>query len=104
MKDSDLIRRSDALKELWYPFDFTRTEIDININHIPAVDAVEVKHGEWIPFKGETGVEAFGYKEYTSLGFGCSVCHADIDVSEEYFRYCPWCGARMDGRREDGDT
>lgn len=67
------------------------------VKRIPAVDAVEERHGEWIPFRGETGVEEFCYKEFTTLGFGCSVCHADIDVSEKYFRYCPMCGARMDG-------
>lgn len=69
----------------------------------PTVDAVLVVHGEWIPFEGEIGVEAFGYKEYTTLGFRCSVCHADIDVSEQYFRHCPMCGSKMDGERKGGD-
>ncbi len=60
------------------------------------IDAEPVRYGKWIPFKGETGVEAFGYTEYTVLGFGCSICGADVDVSEEYFKYCPLCGAKMD--------
>lgn len=26
----------------------------------------------------------------------CKNCGADVDVSEEYFKYCPLCGAKMD--------
>lgn len=73
----DLIRRSDALKELWYPFDFTRTEIDINIKHIPAVDAVEVRHGYWLS---------------TLDGKVCSDCGSIERVCR---RFCPQCGCDM---------
>ena len=79
------------------------SDVAIAVENAPTVDAVPVVRGEWIPFEGETGVEAFGYKEYTTLGFRCSVCHAHIDVSEQYFRYCPMCGSKMDGERKGGD-
>ena len=63
---------------------------------IPAVDAVEVVHGEWV------------LVEYQSSQFGvdqeyqCSICGTPTD--EEFrTRYCPNCGAKMDGeRRTDG--
>lgn len=103
----DLIRRSDALKELWYPFDFTRAEIDINIQHIPAVDAVEVRHAHWNKRVDNSG--KFRYVEWY-----CTSCRAKVQTGQPRFagsyiehepkyKYCPFCGARMDGRREDGD-
>ena len=51
----------------------------------PAADVVEVKHGRWMPY-----------------GFGkeimCSVCRCELGDAWEY-RYCPDCGAKMDGER-----
>lgn len=42
MENDKLVRLSDVLAELWYPFDFNRAKIDTNMRAIPAVDAVEV--------------------------------------------------------------
>lgn len=56
------------------------------IRNQPAMDAVEVVHSWW---------------EDCSNGWSCGNCH--YDTSKEY-PYCPWCGARMDGRREDGNA
>lgn len=54
---------------------------------IPAVDAVEVRHGEWI---------WDGYVYDTP--WQCSECQKLNDIASNY---CPYCGARMDGRREE---
>ena len=71
------------------------------IDKMPTVDAEPVHHGRWLDVlvaddEGETdGVE-------------CSVCgYTDINVywAKTYHRFCPNCGAKMDGeRREDGNN
>lgn len=62
---------------------------------VPAADVAPVVHGRWIRFKepdSETGY----------IHMRCSVCTAYwSDPSHaDHFRYCPSCGAKMDG----GDT
>lgn len=51
----------------------------------PTVDAVEVKHGKWIdePIKG--------------VRYHCSVCSGRFDYM---WKYCPNCGASMDGEKK----
>ena len=56
-------------------------------------DVVEVVHGEW------TNIRDYG--DYC-LGH-CSVCRTPQEVAfpsalKEGFRYCRWCGAKMDGK------
>lgn len=68
----------------------------------PTVDAVEVVHGRWEKC----------WQEISKHYFRCSSCHtAYMDgvsgaISPEYgsraWRYCPNCGAKMDGGNEDG--
>lgn len=56
----------------------------------PVVDAEPVRHGQWIP-------------QITDLGtmvFCCSACQR---ISDIHWAYCPRCGAKMDGRREDNE-
>lgn len=60
----------------------------------PTTDAVEVVHGEWIPFQRPNG----GY--YT----GCSICSFPMPtdsmcdfMDETDNRFCYNCGAKMDG-------
>lgn len=60
--------------------------------HMPAADVVEVRHGEWIPVEGD-------------VIWKCSICDAEISTSWDYenedmFKYCPCCGAKMDGGKE----
>ena len=53
---------------------------------IPAVDAVEVVHGHWTLMGSGTGV--------------CSKCHRTTVAvwdMDNVLKYCPHCGARMDG-------
>lgn len=100
----DLIRRSDALNELsrWaITADRPRTWMNAMdktkeiVRRIPAVDAVEVVHGEWLKLDMHMGME--NYK--------CSVCRSECYVpeamGEPMYPLCPNCGARMDGRREE---
>lgn len=58
----------------------------------------EAGHGEWLKMDMHRGME--NYK--------CSVCRSECYVPEvmggPMFLFCPYCGAHMDGRREDGDA
>ena len=56
------------------------------------------KTGKWIPIESTTGVEAFGVKEMTVMNVRCSVCGSEEDVSFTGYKYCPRCGAKMEGR------
>lgn len=72
----------------------SRKQRDADIlSALPTVDAVPVRHGRW---KEDTG----GY------GFWiCSHCGFVSEASAAYllYRYCPHCGAKMDGRDGHGN-
>jgi len=57
----------------------------------------EIKHAKWIPVIGFTGVEYMGCKETTVDGYRCSNCDGGIDFTKKHYKYCPYCGAKMDG-------
>ena len=55
----------------------------------PTADVVEVKHGEWIwTENGEADYEQF---------WVCSVCKEKSYIET---KFCPECGAKMDGRSD----
>lgn len=88
---SEYIERSallQSLKSSGVASDFALYKI----SNFPAADVVPVVHGHWIRFK-ETDPET-GY-----IHMRCSVCSAYwSDPSHaDHFRYCPNCGAKMDG-------
>lgn len=61
------------------------------------VDAEQVRHGEWVC------IEFDGYADGNEvpITLECSLCNHNVDAENES-RYCPNCGAKMDGeRRED---
>lgn len=53
-------------------------------------DVEPVKHGEWVNNDNE-------WKFYK-----CSICgneaYWDTDYGQQLFDFCPWCGAKMDGK------
>ena len=59
------------------------------IRDIPAVDAVEAKHGRWI---GDYPKAIYRIKR-------CSIC---VQLAPEGW-YCFYCGARMDGGNNETD-
>ena len=61
------------------------------IDEIPAADVAPIHHGRW-----ETGY----FHDRV-----CSCCtHPDNDLEERAHRFCPHCGAKMDGKeREEND-
>ena len=62
---------------------------------IPAADVVEVRHGKWID-NGER--DRNGVPK--PFAISCSVCGSSAGNS--WMRYCPNCGAKMDGKGEGG--
>ena len=72
----------------------------------PTIDAVPVVHGRWVWDVETHGDPMYGVDE--DFGYRCSECKVwadeygvDGDIYEEppthILRYCPNCGARMDG-------
>lgn len=61
---------------------------------LPDVDVAEVKHGEWI----HTDMA-----EYWHSKDKCSNCtyHTFDRTDLSHFNYCPYCGAKMDGAKND---
>ena len=65
-----------------------------NDHYVPQADVVEVRHGEWIEKDdGWDGVL------YTCSACGCDWTTIDGTPFENNMRYCPECGAKMDGER-----
>lgn len=70
------------------------------IYKLPAADVAPVVHGEWIPISDGAWAE-------------CSECGEACDVSDnggmsafelfcDCYKYCPTCGAKMDGGENNG--
>ena len=60
------------------------------VDEIPTADAVEVVHGHWIEHS------------HLEVGGECSVCGWQFQWFENAeARYCPHCGAKMDGDGND---
>ena len=68
-----------------------------DINRIPRIEAERVRHAHWISYESETGEGSNTYK--------CSAC-GEIQMliegtsKENGWKYCPNCGALMDGEIE----
>lgn len=82
--------------EYGYTCGIERAESEIEC--APTVDAVPIKHGRWLYIEGYMGDEA-----------KCSECRRSICVNEPGnglpnvgdLKYCPFCGAKMDERKEE---
>ena len=65
-------------------------------DYYPTADVAPVRHGEWIGYP-----ECLAYEEaYSDDHIICSVCtkcFSVLDNCTETFKFCPNCGARMDG-------
>ena len=80
---TDYIPR-EAVRDLMYHKQSPLTEYDLD--EIKAADVVSVEHGRWEKF-------TLGTYDF-ALRLRCSMCHKV--VYEEEFKFCPYCGARMD--------
>ena len=62
--------------------------MDRAIDNLPAADVVEVKHGRWVPYT----YTSCGIKK--TDGFVATCCSSWNKIRE---KFCPHCGALMDG-------
>ena len=91
---SDYINREDTIKAIeseTYRHDYLDHVIDI-IEDIPSADVAPVRHGHWI--KNDPHCDGLAFL------WNCSECGEE---SDEGYRYCPACGARMDGENDEID-
>ena len=78
-------------KDLWHA-----GTIRMAIDNAPTVDAVEVVHGRWIIGTGKN-----------ALMPGCRMCSECGEIIKTEYslygmsNYCHYCGAKMDGDRND---
>lgn len=77
------------------------------VSAIPAADVVPVVHGLWMPIRESemTGWDPAVAGRDPIGGYICSVCkeEAVYDCNDEFVlsKYCPNCGAKMDGGDSD---
>lgn len=77
----------DRLRMLDYCGDTVAWNIAAEINAIPSADVAPVVHGRWVEKPYLIGTSRF-----------CSVCGENYGMPHGVYRYCPNCGAKMDGR------
>lgn len=67
------------------------------LNQAPTADVQEVKHGYWIPERDPD-------ENNRIQCYHCSICDDDFHYIGAFIatKYCPNCGARMDGDSSDG--
>ncbi len=65
------------------------------INEQPTADVKEVKHGQWNTVLDESILEH--YNNDVDI-FACLICGIK---SKRPTKFCPFCGARMDGGNEE---
>ena len=75
----------EALRDALYGADaITMNGVKI-LNQFPSADVEPVKHGRWV------------CGDYYDVGDVCSECDWDSQMVCPSYRYCPNCGAKMDG-------
>ena len=104
MADKEYIERwalLDKLKELKDEWGFTFTADGVGLSmweveDAPAADVVEVVHGHWMEH-ADDWCGAY----YTCSACGCDWTTIDGTPQENNMKYCPECGAKMDGERKE---
>ena len=88
-----------ALRDTLYDADaITMSGVKI-LNQFPAADVAPVRHGRWVD---KPLIKSFKHTNIPVVE--CSACGIDFCdiINNHYFmyKYCPNCGAKMDGRGE----
>ena len=88
------IRREDAIDDLHTQLmyrmgsDDMKRRLDDWVKTLPSADVVQVVHAKW--------------ENYSPITIKCSRCgHVIHDWRYSECKYCPNCGAKMDGERKE---
>lgn len=86
----DLIERDELLEKMPKDDKLLSYYVRRMIVDAPAVDAVPVVHGKW---------ESKNRNMYGTVSGQCSTCgmYAGLWMRNMPYKYCPYCGAKMDG-------
>ena len=93
---AEYINREAVRNELYDADAITMRGVAI-LNNFPSADAVEVVHGRWEKYTDDKfmGYGADGRIRYRKVySYKCSKCWNYTAVKH---KYCPNCGAKMDG-------
>ena len=90
----DAVHRSyDTILDFRSDGETVANSVEDILSKLPAVDAAPVRHGRW-----KEDPSGYGFWVCSHCGFVSEASGADI-----LYRYCPHCGARMDGKDGDGN-
>lgn len=88
--EGEYISKKEAVDALCFDYAYAAAEI---IKKMPGIDAAPVVHGRWIKDNDSFQINArCCYFDHT-----CSECGKIISDRYEFPKYCPNCGAKMDG-------
>lgn len=87
MAEKEYISREALKRDLIDHRNFYPAIVKAAIEDVPAADVVEVKHGEWKKVSEK------------SPRYVCTSCNHLYNNKE--YKYCPNCGANMDGERKE---
>lgn len=83
---AEYIKRETLLERAEYDNNYRLIIPAEAIKDVPAADVAPVVHGCWIEKPFLMGISRF-----------CSKCGDNFGMPHGVYRYCPTCGARMDG-------
>lgn len=93
----EYITKEQAIDEVWDAFtshddpNLGRV-IEENINRLPPADVAPVVHARWERYRATETKTGF----IDIFFLACSSCGKQV-ADEADYKYCPQCGARMDG-------
>ena len=96
---SEYIKREAAIGAILDKY-VDYAEITDAIKGIPSTDVVEVRHGKW------EWASCTYDRVPCEMEYICSCCHHKVIThggDEPWEKYCPNCGAKMDGEEQDHD-
>lgn len=83
---TDYISREAAIEMLYYNADERCSAVVSDFEEIPAADVDPVRHGRWLDCEAYNDIEQ------------CSECGMIFSYPSYYgYKFCPHCGAKMDG-------
>ena len=69
-----------------------------DVEDFPSADVQPVRHGRWVDT--EPNKRDWDYRK-NGMAYYCSCClHRAGKEKHKTYKYCPWCGAKMDKEKE----